>query len=560
MKQFVKNNGVLFLFFLSALLVIFISLNANQAMNKTFTMMEKAIQDHLLAAAVSASQYVSVEELDLYHTVKDTQRPEYAALRERLIDFAEQYHVLYVYYWRDYGDNTLRFIIDNDTDPETQVTPEDVFDIEEIALKALTGEPTTTDFRQYTPPWSGLLSAFAPVYDSSGKIYCIAGVDISDEAIIFQHDATVQRHIVQIIALVISIISSGIMFVLYRQKIKQLNIFNTRLRQLVEEEPQRAVTLHQTFGRYLSDDIVKSLLESPQGLALGGKKQTITILMTDIRGFTRMSEQMQVEDVVTMLNHYYGVMVDAIYKYNGTVIEIIGDAILAIFGAPVAYENHADSAIACAVEMQRSMELVNEWNILNNYPVLDMGIGINTGETIVGNIGSPKVMKYNVIGKTVNLASHIESYTTGGQVFVSEYSFNLVKTNLRVVQTFEVLPKGVQKPVKVYQIDAIGPPYNLELKVRELPLTYFEEPVPVSCFHITDKDVGDKKLDYYLSAVSAEQATIIAKEGGNAFEIFENIKLVNSNNAEVFAKIIRKTNEGLLIRFTTDAKAFIRGE
>jgi class 3 adenylate cyclase len=347
------------------------------------------------------------------------------------------------------------------------------------------------------------------------------------------------------------------MFLLYRQKIKLLNIFNTNLQELVEEETQKVLTLHETFGRYLSDDIVKDLLEKPEGLALGGKKQIITIMMTDIRGFTRFSEQMKVEDAVTMLNYYFSKMVEVIHKYKGTVIEFVGDGILAIFGAPVVYKNHTDSAIACALEMQLAMNSVNEWNTKNNFPKLEMGIGINSGETIVGNIGSPKTMKYNVIGKNVNLASRIESYSTGGQILISQFSYNAVQSKLRVVQTTKIQPKGVQVPIKVYQIDAIGNPYSLELKSRKLPLKNLMKPVAVSCYHVSGKNVDDKKLKYYILSVSAEEAVIIPGKGEVLWDAFENIKLVNPKCGEVFAKVIRKNSKDIfLIRFTTDAKTF----
>jgi adenylate cyclase len=308
----------------------------------------------------------------------------------------------------------------------------------------------------------------------------------------------------------------------------------------------------------LSDEIVKDLLESPEGLALGGKKQHITILMSDIRGFTHLSEQMRVEDAVAMLNHYFSAMVDVINKYNGTLIEFLGDGILAIFGAPVTYENHPDSAVACAMEMQLAMEEVNRWNVRNNFPELEIGIGINTGETIVGNIGSAKAMKYNVIGNNVNLVSRIETYSTGGQVIVSESTCNSVKAELHVVQFMEVLPKGVTAPIKLYQVDAFGAPYNLELKDVEKPLVQLSKPLPVSIYRIDEKRVDDKPMQYFMLSFSEEKAVIIAGKDESPLEVFDNIKVINPDGVETFAKIIRKSSEGVFIlRFTSAAKEFI---
>lgn len=172
------------------------------------------------------------------------------------------------------------------------------------------------------------------------------------------------------------------------EKIKSLN------RQL----EMRNKLLGETFGRYLSDEIVKQLLETPDGLELGGKKRQVTAVMSDIRGFTAMCEAMDARSLVTMLNHYLGEMTEIIEKYGGTVIEFIGDGILSLFGEPVKTNSHAADAVAAAIEMEAVMPEINRWNRAHGYPILEMGIGINTGEAIVGNIGSEKRTKYNVIG------------------------------------------------------------------------------------------------------------------------------------------------------------------
>jgi class 3 adenylate cyclase len=245
---------------------------------------------------------------------------------------------------------------------------------------------------------------------------------------------------------------------------RELQNFNDNLQELVEEKTQKVLELYDTAGRYLSDGILKHILKSPDAVALGGKKRFITILMSDIRGFTLLSENMRVEDVVTVLNNYYGIMVDVIHKYDGTIIEFIGDAILAVFGAPFDNEKHADNAVACAIEMQMAMGKVNNWNIEHDFPTIEMGIGVNTGETIVGNIGSRRIMKYNVIGSHVNLTSRIESFTTGGQVLISEYTFKHVKAQLSTARVINVHPKGIPTSISVYHIDGIAAPFNLSIK------------------------------------------------------------------------------------------------
>jgi class 3 adenylate cyclase len=542
--------------------------------------MELSTQEYLLAAANALSDYITIEELDQYHTVEDILDseglkdyhsqgdeltgeeefvPEYKALKDQLVTFAERYQVLYAYFWRPYQGDQIQYIADNDY-TEDICTPAIRYPLEDLSKEIIKNRvPTATPFDKYTIDWEGVITGLAPMFDKDGNLYCVAGVDISDERLLSQRDATRQRYILQVIAITATILASGAMFLLYRQKIKQLNVFNTNLQQMVEEETKKVLALNETFGRYLSDEIVKDLLDTPDGLALGGKKQNITIMFTDIRGFTTMSEMMGVEDAVTMLNHYFGAMVDVIHKYRGTVIEFLGDGIFAIFGAPVAYENHIDSAVACAVEMQIAMEEVNEWNLKNRYPILEMGVGINSGESIVGNIGSPKSMKYNVIGSNVNLASRIETFSTGGQILISEASYNAIKSELHVEQTLEVSPKGVKTPITVYQIGGIGAPYFLELKDNEIPLTQLPAPVPITCYRIDDKKVELKQLQYYLLSVSAAKSIVIAGKGEESLELYENIKVVNTTGDVVLAKIIRKSNEGVIVvRFTTDSGDFIK--
>jgi class 3 adenylate cyclase len=564
LRRILKSNIALLLFVLSSFIVFALSINANVNLRRTVMLMEQSTQEFLLAAAYSLSDYIGIEELDRYHRPEDIYTaegdfvPEYGELKEKLVKFAEKYQVLYAYYWRPYGDDQIQYIVDNDYS-EDICTPETLYPLEDLSKEIIEKRmAVVTHFDEYTIDWNGLISALIPVFDHEGRICAVAGVDISDARILSQRDATIRRYALQVIAVTATILASGAMFLLYRQKIQQLNIFNSNLQVMVKEETKKVLALNETFGRYLSDEIVKDLLETPDGLSLGGKKQDISVIFSDIRGFTSMSEQMDVEDAVTMLNHYFSVMVEVIHKYRGTVIEFLGDGILAIFGAPVAYENHPDSAVACAVEMQIAMDEVNEWNIKNRYPLMETGVGINSGESIVGNIGSPKSMKYNVIGSNVNLASRIESFSTGGQILISGNTRALIQAELRIGQELEVSPKGLREPITVYQVDGIGAPYFLELRSNEIPLTRLADPAPIICYRIDDKRVEIIRLHYYLLSVSIAKAIIIPEKGEKSLEVFENIKVVNPAGDEVFAKIIRKSGEGIVIvRFTSDAASFI---
>ena len=192
-----------------------------------------------------------------------------------------------------------------------------------------------------------------------------------------------------------------------------------RIRELNEKLEQRNAFIKKTFGRYLSEDIVETILDTKDGLSIGGKRKAVTVMFNDIRGFTALSEKMDPEDLIAMLNLYLSAMTDIIQKNHGTILEFIGDAILAVFGAPIESDTKEYDAVKCAIEMQQEIPKLNESYEKQNFPKIAMGIGIHTGDVILGNIGSLKKMEYDVIGKNVNLASRIETYTIGGQIFIS---------------------------------------------------------------------------------------------------------------------------------------------
>ena len=178
--------------------------------------------------------------------------------------------------------------------------------------------------------------------------------------------------------------------------------------------------------------------------------------MSDLRGFTALSTKLHPDTLIAILNHYFEAMIDVVRRYNGTVLEFLGDGIFIVFGAPVDDENHAEHAVACALEMQNAMKSVNEWNTAHAYPELEMGIGINSGPAVVGNIGSSDKMKYGCIGETVNLAGRVETFTIGGQVYISERTKALLTSELTVSAEQSFMPKGAATPMKIFAVEGIG--------------------------------------------------------------------------------------------------------
>jgi adenylate cyclase len=214
--------------------------------------------------------------------------------------------------------------------------------------------------------------------------------------------------------------------------------------------------IRRLFGRYVSDEVVSTLLETPQGLRLGGEKRTVTIMMADLRGFSSMAERLPPEQVVATLNNFLGAMTDIITAHRGTIDEFIGDAILALFGAPIGGDDDARRAVACAVEMQLAMEQVNARNRSLSLPDIQMGIGLNTGEVVVGNVGSQKRAKYGVVGSPVNMAGRIESYTVGGQILISDATRRDAGADVAVDNPIEIQAKGFALPVTAYTLRGLG--------------------------------------------------------------------------------------------------------
>jgi adenylate cyclase len=213
--------------------------------------------------------------------------------------------------------------------------------------------------------------------------------------------------------------------------------------------------IRATFGRYLSDEIVTEILERPEGLELGGDLREVTIMMSDIRGFTSLCEHLEPAQVVKMLNRYLGAMTDIIMAQNGTIDEFIGDAILAVFGAPLRREDHADSAVKCALAMQDAMAAVNAMNIADGLPAVSTGIALHTGDVIAGNIGSERRSKYGFVGHPMNLTARIEEVTAGGETLASESTVQKLQEDYRLGERREIDAKGIDQPVIAHQI--LGP-------------------------------------------------------------------------------------------------------
>jgi class 3 adenylate cyclase/CheY-like chemotaxis protein len=325
--------------------------------------------------------------------------------------------------------------------------------------------------------------------------------------------------------------------------------------------------VRRAFGRYVSEEVAASILKSPEGLDLGGEEREVTILMSDLRGFTALAARLTPHEVIESLNLYLEAMVDVISRYEGTIDEIIGDAILVIFGAPLACDDHAAKAVACGLAMQLAMSEVNQRLIAKGAAELEMGIGIHTGRVIVGNIGSLRRTKYAAVGSNVNLAGRIESFTTGGQVLISEDVREKVKFPLRLDAQFQVEPKGATRSLQLHEVGGIGEPFNLELSPRSKPLAPLPQPLPVRFTVLEEKFVGRTVHEARLAAVSDSEARI---ESEQALVPLSNLKIELEAGAgtnpggEIYAKVVGPVtgaSRQTRIRFTSlspDLKVWVQ--
>jgi adenylate cyclase len=220
---------------------------------------------------------------------------------------------------------------------------------------------------------------------------------------------------------------------------------------ILTEEKEKKV-IQGMFSNYVSKSIVDELIKHPEKLELGGEERNITVLFSDIRGFTTLSEKLTSQELVAHLNEYLSAMTDIIFKYEGTLDKYVGDEIMAFWNAPLEQENHAELACLAALEMMSKLHNLNE-----NWPEdrnLNIGIGMNTGLMTVGNMGSKSRMDYTLMGDNVNLGARLEGTNKiyGTNIIISELTYVEIKDQFICRELDNIRVKGKQKPVMIYEV------------------------------------------------------------------------------------------------------------
>jgi len=236
----------------------------------------------------------------------------------------------------------------------------------------------------------------------------------------------------------------------------------TAYRYFVEDYQKRLVK--KLFGRYVSKDVFEQLMAHPDRAELGGKRREMSVLFSDIRGFTTVTEQGDAEALVAQLNEYFSTMVEIVFRHTGTVDKFVGDMVMALFGAPVDDPCHAEHAVATAVDMVSALRELNRKWAARGLPQLDIGIGINSGDMIAGNIGSSSIMSYTVIGDNVNLGARLESLNKdfGSRIIISDASRTRLTGHYDIRPLGDVVVKGKTRPVAIFEVVVSSPVHQLD--------------------------------------------------------------------------------------------------
>lgn len=395
----------------------------------------------------------------------------------------------------------------------------------------------TRAYRNAQGTW---ISAVAPIVDGHGRAVAILSVDYQVDVFLdrlHELDVTVMqgsaagaacalllgllfarqltRPISALTGAVSRVAAGDLSHALPVRSRDEVGVLTRAFNEMVEGLRQRDF-IRSAFGRYVSPEVARALLESPDGLRLGGHKREITVLMSDLRGYTRFAEQGDAAGVMAVLNDYLGRMADIVIAHGGTINEFIGDAIFAVFGAPVEHADHAERAAATALAMQRANDALNRANAERGRPSFEMGIGLNTGEAVVGNIGSEQRTKYAVVGAAVNLAARVEGCTVGGQILMTATTAERLADLAEVAPPISVELKGLSAPVALYELrglrgrfaqrlDETDATPDADVDLRVVGAIVEDKRVHADAFTGVVRRLGRRSLE---AAVSAELGTL----------------------------------------------------
>ncbi len=324
-----------------------------------------------------------------------------------------------------------------------------------------------------------------------------------------------------------------------------LQITLSQAREAVERD-READRVRRTITRYLSDKIARAVLADPHATG-SSEKREVSVLMSDISGFSQLAERLEPERVVELLNVYLGAMTEVVDAHEGAIDEFIGDAVLVIFGAPLEMADHATRATACAVAMQSRMGAVNEELEARGLPTLEMTAAVNSGEVVVGTIGSEKRAKYGVVGSAVNLTARIQTLAVPGEVLISDPTYRAAGGEagpITLESTRRVSLKGFAEPIAIHSVARVDGEHGGAVPHDEDALAPLDDPIPFGLAVLDGKEITND--DHAGEVVELSQTGARARIG-TEIDPRTDVRLtfeLEGGPATLYAKILEVTDAG----------------
>ncbi len=461
-----------------------------------------------LAQTIAAG--IRGDVFETFRSSKDMARPEYRATYRWLRAAIEANDLKWAGAIARRKGTRLYYVIDGEA---TGALPlgYPVFDVYPETLAALDGRVTfRADMVDEWGRWDG---AFAPIRDSTGQVVGVVEADYdADRRKALQAIKTrrlaVQTGVGVLLAVLVSVVFARYvnryLGLLTRSALDvaagdleqrvhiptadEIGVLGNAFNEMVDGLKEREF-IRDTFGRYVSQEVVSRVLTDPDGLKLGGELREVTILISDLRGFTALSDILGPGEMVSLLNRYFTRMGDVIMAHQGIISEFTGDGIVAFFGAPTSTPDDPLHAVVCAVQMQAELEAFAR----EEGRILEMGIGVATGQVVAGNIGSTRRMKYGVVGPPINLAARLESFTVGSQVLVDDPTYQAVRDRVSTGEPILVLAKGKKEPVRAWYIHEVRTEDGRALRMPEAdPSPTVPVDLPATCHLLLGKKVQAK--------------------------------------------------------------------
>jgi adenylate cyclase len=210
--------------------------------------------------------------------------------------------------------------------------------------------------------------------------------------------------------------------------------------------------IKRAFTRYVAREVVEEVLKDPEHLMLSGERREATVLFCDIRGFTTLSERLTPEQVVSLLNEFYTTAIETTFKHDGTLDKFLGDAVMCVFGAPIAHPDHTARAVKTAIEMRTALAELSKRRSMRGLDPFEVGIGVAWGEVVAGTVGTEERMEYTVIGDSVNVAARLQSHAKAGSILLSRRTYEAVHDLVEAISLGPMKVKGKEEEVEAYEV------------------------------------------------------------------------------------------------------------